>query len=266
MKALLPEAGPAVLEKELGPIFRFYGISHEEVLQVCEPVLPYFSNYCELVFGENSFELITAGVGDEFATDVVNAANMLGTGSELTTLFSHCAAAFPDAVAGIKFCFSPGKKLSPTLYVRTKTGKEKVFHFLEDKITANALANLQTALAPNHILYGLGFSEKNENLYIKTYAITDVADGMGGAVPGFISWRLLGDELSREHKEYLPDNLLENYNSPDARMKKIRDFLLYEMGYDTAGHIGLLHEDGRHTETKIYIERTGGIPTDFSAR
>ena len=103
-------------------------------------------------------------------------------------------------------------------------------------------------------------------LYLKTYTIENVDAGNKETVPGFVSHRLHQGTLSREHKTYLPEVSLYNFQPEVEPLKALRDFLLFQMHYSQAGHIGMLHLAEELTEYKIYVERMGGIPTDFSAR
>jgi len=147
--------------------------------------------------------------------------------------FLAAAAHWPDAITGVKI--EVGRDLSPTHYVRTLCP------------WADGVAWLGAAAAripPARTLYGLGF----QGDVVKTYALTD---------DGFISYRLAGDEVIAE-KAYRADIAWDAIAWPDARWAAL-GALGRELGFHRAGHVGHVHG-----AMKVYVERTGAIPTDRS--
>ena len=98
---------------------------------------------------------------------------------------------------------------------------------------------------PARTLYGLGF----QGDVVKTYALTD---------DGFVSYRLVGDDVLAEPKEYRADVSWDAISWPDPRWAAIGE-LGRALGFRTAGHVGHLHG-----AMKVYVERTGAIATDRS--
>lgn len=255
-----------VFEEEISAIANFYNLESQTILQTIMPLLPWLENYWEMVFATESLEIITAGKGPDFAEKVATAALHQGLSTETVNLFLQGCQAFPEVIYGIKWCFSASQKTLPTIYIRTKTEIKSGLNFLENHLPAADIQVLKSALQENKTLYGLGFSEKHAALYVKTYTIENVVSGKNEVVPGFVSHRLHQGQLSKEHKTYLPEVSLYEFQPEVPALKNLRDFLLFRMQYSQAGHIGMLHQEEVLTEYKIYVERLGGIPTDFSAR
>lgn len=59
---------------------------------------------------------------------------------------------------------------------------------------------------------------------------------------------------------------LPSFQANRPRLNDLVMFLIEKMDYIKAGHIGILHENDKAVEYKIYVERIGGIETDFSAQ
>ena len=255
-----------VFETEISAISAYYGLPETAIQQTAKPLATYFEHYWEMVFSETSFELITAGTGTAFVEKISQAARQQGLSEETIALFRSCQQTFPDAICGLKFCFAADRQPEPTLYVRTKTNVPEVLTFLGQNHSILTVKLLQQALSHSKILYGLGFSEKQGQLYLKTYTIEAIKGENSTETTGFVSHRLWNGQVDREHKAYLPEVSLYSFAPEEAGLKKLQQFLLHEMNYATAGHLGMLYQNGKLTETKIYVERVGGIPTDFSAR
>lgn len=256
----------SVFEEEITAIANNYGLNQEAIISTIQPVKTWFESYWEMVFAVNNFELITAGNGSDFAQKVAVVALNQGLSETTVSFFQQCCAAFPEAIFGLKLCFSRTGKVAPTIYVRTKSAIQPGFDFLNQVLSTAEMEIMQAALSKNNTLYGLGFSEKNGQLYLKTYTIEDVETAGHKTIPGFVSHRLHGHQLSKEHKTYLPEVSLKEFCPEDIPLKDLRDFLLFRMQYMQAGHIGMLYKNGQLAEYKIYVERVGGIPTDFSAK
>jgi|GEM_PF-4139317 len=247
-------------------ISRFYHIDASSVIGRLSTFTKYLENYWEMAFTTEGFEVITAGVGQKLSEKIVSTASTAGLSPSTISLFQKCYQAFPTAFIGIKFSFSNEDSPLPTLYVRAKTELESGMTFIEQNLQEDEVRALKLAFVDHKILYGLGFTEKNQKLYIKTYSIQDVQIEKSQARSGFISHRLSGGQLLNEHKVYLPEVSLPEIYESYPKLRTLTDFLSKEMHYGIAGHIGALYQNGKVTEYKIYIERTGNIPTDFSAR
>lgn len=265
-KAMLDNVFVSGFTEELTKIADYYCIPQLQIEKSISPIIKDFDNYWEMVFSEYDFELITANKGVKFIDRVCKTALHYDLQQSTIDLFIKCTCAFPDAIIGIKLCFSKHKKLEPTLYVRTKTDKEVVFQFLKNHLTTSNISKLKNALANNKIFYGLGFSEKEEDLYLKTYVIEEVINSNGELITGFISHRLHQNNISKEHKEYLPEVSLSDFKTNNQSLSLLVEFLTHKMKYTTAGHIGMLYSNDSIKEYKIYVERKGGIPTDFKAK
>jgi hypothetical protein len=174
--------------------------------------------YAEWVLGRDAFAVVTLGPRAE-----------LGSAQ-----FRAAAARWPAAITGVKR--ELGAAIEPTYYVRTLCP------------WAEGVAWLGPAAAripPARTLYGLGF----QGDVVKTYALTD---------DGFVSYRLAGDEVLAEPKEYRANVAWDAIAWPDPRWVAIGE-LGRALGFRTAGHVG--HHGGA---LKVYVERTGAIATDRS--
>lgn len=253
-------------ETEIEKIAAFYGFSREQIDEVISPLSEFFQEYCELVFASEEVELITSGKGELFAGKIRESSLRAGLAQKSVDYFTACHLHFPDVVTGIKFRFSKKGIQPPALYVRVKCKMEEAMPFLEKQFPSEELQSLCDALKENTILYGLGFSEKRGEGYLKTYTIGEVENENGEKIKGFVSHRLLGNQFAREHKTYLPEITLSDYKTENHVVQNLIYFLVHELSYTKAGHIGILHCGNEADEYKIYVERIGGIPTDFSAR
>jgi hypothetical protein len=256
----------AIPYTEIDKIATFYGFSHEQIDEVISPLSEFFQEYYELVFASEEVELITSGKGELFAGKIIESALRAGLTHKSVDFFTACHLHFPEVVTGIKFRFSKKGSLIPALYVRVKCKMEEAMPFLRKQFSSEELKPLCEALKGNTILYGLGFSEKSGEGYLKTYTIGEVENENGEKIQGFISHRLSGNQFAREYKTYLPEVILSDFKTQNHVVQNLIYFLVHGLSYTKAGHIGILHRDNEADEYKIYVERIGGIPTDFSAR
>lgn len=232
------------------------GVAHDELERALAALEPFLGVYAELVVAERGIEIITGGIGHGVAEELAAIAKARGAPAVTCEAFLACAAAFPPVMLGSKVCL--GAPSAPTLYVRTLAPREGVLDFLARiPEIVPALGALADALAANATIYGLGFSSRGNALVTKTYTIRDVAD----ARPGFVSYRIVRGELSKETKRYLPDLAWGDVPAwaKDAAEAKAL------VACDRVGHLGVIEgEDG--PQVKLYLERIGAIPSDFSAR
>ena len=210
---------------ELVALGRFYGVAVDDLIAVHGPAL---DRYAEWVLGRDAFAIVTLGEVTTLAP--------LGSATAAAR-FRAAAARWPDAITGIKL----GPQEEPTLYIRPVCPWDEGVAWLAGEIGAVA-----TRIPPSRTLYGLGFQGE----LVKTYAL---------APGGFVSYRIAGDELQREHKAYRADVAWDAIDWPDPRWTEIAA-LGRTLGFRNAGHVGET-SDG---ERKIYVERVGGIPTDRS--
>ncbi len=174
--------------------------------------------YAEWVLGRDTFAVVTLGPRLELAT----------------SRFRAAAEYWPAAITGVKR--ELGGAVEPTYYVRT------LCPWADGIAWLGAAA---TRIPPARTLYGLGF----QGAVVKTYALTDC---------GFVSYRLAGDDVIAEPKEYRADVVWDEMLWPDPRWAAIGE-LGRTLGFRTAGHVG-----HHHGEMKVYVERTGAIATDRS--
>ena len=187
--------------------------------------------YAEWVLGRDGFALVTLG----------EAAQLAKRGSATSARRLHAAAAhWPTAITGIKL--APGCREEPTLYVRPVCPWQEGIAWLEREIGSVAMR-----IPPARTLYGLGFQGE----LVKTYALSP---------DGFVSWRVEGGALAREHKDYRADVAWDDIVWPDAKWRAI-GVLGHALGFRSVGHVGRSSGTG---EMKIYVERVGAIATDRS--
>lgn len=219
---------------ELTALGAFYGIDVASVIARDRAAL---DRYAEWVLGRDTFAVVTLGPCAELASPRFRAA----------------AARWPSAITGVKHELGAralehsqsagsgvrcrGRRLiEPTYYVRTLCPWAEGVAWL-----GPAAARIPAA----RTLYGLGF----QGDVVKTYALTD---------DGFVSYRLVGDEVLAEPKAYRADVAWDAIAWPDPRWATI-GALGRTLGFRTAGHVGHLHG-----AMKVYVERTGAIATDRS--
>jgi len=123
---------------------------------------------------------------------------------------------------------------------------------------------LRARLAGTEVLYGLGLHDEDGQLQVKTYTLATV-DVDGRREPGFVSWRLRAGRLTSEVKRYVPEVPWREIACDGDRWARLLD-LGRELGFLSAGHVAITEIDGRPTELKLYVERVGAVPTDWSAR
>jgi hypothetical protein len=259
---------------EVRTIAGFHALEKAPAEELLRHVTPHLERYAELVLCVDGLEVVTGGDGPGIAASLASIAASQGASEHTTAEFERGARAFPGSVLGLKVGLGP-KARRPTLYVRAKTGLARGLDFLRgDPDRARALPELEAAFRRDgtSTLYGLGFLDTELGPLVKTYTIADVpADpvlGQGPTLPGFVSYRLGRVRLSREVKRYLPELDWSELRRhlPSLRWRAIADFAERELGWTRAGHLGVVREDDGHAELKVYVERIGAIPTDFSAR
>ena len=214
--------------EELAALGSFYATPVDAVLSTHGPAL---DRYAEWVLGRDAFSLVTLGDVDTLCA--------LGSTTAAARLRS-AAARWPTAIAGIKL--DPAGLDDPTLYLRALCPWQDGIDWLACEV--GAVAN---QIPTTRTLYGFGFQGE----FVKTYAL---------APDGFISYRIAGNSLCLEHKDYSADIAWDAIEWPDARWSAI-GALGRSLGFRNAGHVG------RASEThalKIYVECTGAIPTDRS--
>jgi hypothetical protein len=174
--------------------------------------------YAEWVLGRDAFAVVTLGPRAELGSPRFRAA----------------AARWPGAITGVKR--ELGAAIEPTYYVRTLCPWGEGVAWL---------GPAAARIPPARTLYGLGF----QGDVVKTYALSD---------DGFVSYRLAGDEVLAEPKEYRADVAWDAISWPDPRWAAIGE-LGCTLGFRSAGHVG-----HHHGAMKVYVERTGAIATDRS--
>lgn len=240
------------------------GVPSEELERALVVLTPLLGGYAELVVAERGIEIITGGVGASVAEELAAIAASSGAPAATREAFLACAAAFPSVMLGVKVCLGAprGPFAPPTLYVRTLAPRERVLGFLATiPEIAPALDALRAALAESATIYGLGFSSQGNALATKTYTIGEVAPLGAEARPGFVSFRVVRGTLSKETKRYLPDLAWHDVPAWAKGAAEVKSLV----GCDRVGHLGVI-EGSEGAQVKLYLERIGAIPSDFSAR
>ncbi|HEX7700990.1 MAG TPA: hypothetical protein VF403_09720 [Kofleriaceae bacterium] len=212
---------------ELAALGAFYEIPVDAVIAEHGPAL---DRYTEWVLGRDDFALVTLGSIEQLAP--------LAHPTAAARLRS-AAARWPQALTGIKLELDGGE---PTLYVRPVCPWSDGLEWLRGDV-----GTVVTRIPPARTLYGLGFQGE----LVKTYALSP---------DGFVSFRITGAELQREHKEYRADVAWDSIDWPDARWTAV-GALGRTLGFRTAGHVG---RTSHSASLKVYVERTGAIITDRS--
>ncbi|MFK7929737.1 MAG: hypothetical protein AB8H79_16210 [Myxococcota bacterium] len=222
---------------------------------------PHLDHYAELVVTHDGLEVITGGKGQATAIALAKVALDNGASQSVADLFLHLQARHPKVMLGLKVELGP-QASSPTLYVRTQSAVDRTLDALAEHVAVPAA--LRQALAHHRVLYGLGLHDEDGELQVKTYTV-DTVQMNGQECDGFVSWRLRAGVLTPEVKHYLPEVPWREISGDGdrwARLLKVGQ----ELGFAKAGHVAITQVDGRPTALKLYIERVGAVPTDWSAR
>jgi hypothetical protein len=199
-----------------------------------EPLFPHLSEYCEFVLAEEGLEVITGG------RDPRPLAVLARTYGGSADGFLRCAERFPGSMLWFK---AP----SATLYVRTVVPMVEAARFLP--------------VAPEpRILYAVGFCADGS---IKSYVIDELplepfepfVSALTGPRLGFVSRGPAGVKF------YLPDVPWDRLRLGGQRWTRWTR-LGQELGFRTAGHLGV----GPGARPKVYVDRIGTIPNDYSQR
>ncbi len=245
---------------EIRALAALKGVTGPALESALAKLAPLLEVYAELVVTEGGIEIITGGVGERAALALAELARQAGAQSEAS--FLACARRFPERMLGLKICF--GDEASwPTLYVRTLAARSEVLAFIATLADhAVAVPALESALAENNVLYGVGFSTTaNGEPLLKTYSLADVSALGSRAKPGFVSYRAVGGDVVREVKRYLPD-LAWGELPAGFGYEQVRALV----GCDRVGHLGVVESLGAAPRVKLYLERVGAIASDMSAR
>jgi hypothetical protein len=229
-------------EDDIGRVAAEYGLDPSAALLV---VRPFLAGYLELVFAEDSFEIITGGKG---IADALARASGLGVAR---AAFLATERYFPGAMLGLKVAV--GADTPPTLYHRSMlpvaVGVRHIETLLREAGTSvEGIPEETTAFDGVRTLYGLGFTEERAALRIKTYTLGSV-DG----VLGFRSLRMDARGFEKDVREYTPSAASNGVAAEHARRA---------LGVEQFGHVAR----SRHRGTKVYVERVGAIATDYAAR
>ena len=212
--------------EELAALGAFYGVAVERTIAAHGASL---DRYAEWVLGRDDLALVTLGDPDTLRAHPIATARM-----------QSAVARWPSAITGIKLELAGARE--PTLYVRVLCPWADGVAWLEREV-----GDIARDIPPARTLYGLGF----QGDVIKTYAL---------APDGFVSYRLDGARVHREHKDYRADVAWDDIAWPDARWTAI-GALGRSLGFDVAGHVGQTSES---RDLKVYVERVGAIRTDRS--
>jgi hypothetical protein len=228
-------------ETDIRRVAAEYGLDAEAQIAVLRPFL---NDYLELVFADDSFEIITGG---HDCAEALAAASGL---SQAAAAFVEIARQFPGAMLGLKRAV--GSDTPATLYHRSMLPLANATTVLAAlDLGANdpaGTSELLAQLAGNATLYGLGFTELDGSLRLKTYVLGEVGDGLG-----FRSLRMGRAGVESDVRLYTPEAGSDCTAAIRARRA---------LGVTCFGHVA--HSKGR--ATKVYVERIGKIATNYSAR
>ena len=253
--------------KELSALAVFYGVQDDFI----GAVAPWLGSYAEIVLAESGFEILTGGKG--CAEELARAAAGFETSAASIDRFLTCDATFSGRMLGLKVAVGAGGGTSVTLYVRLLAELRTALTFLQR--IGCAPAGFSECLAPARTVYGLGFFSRGADSGLKTYTVTDLTQAPFRAVlggldlswprPGFTSHRVADSVVLHETKVYLPDVDVGALTATTPRWREILSFMpgLFAAGTCT---VGISARPGAPPEMKLYIERLGAVPNDFSAR
>ncbi|MBO1348464.1 MAG: tetratricopeptide repeat protein [Hormoscilla sp. GUM202] len=126
-------------------------------------------HYIEYVFGEENFEIITGGVGEE--DRLIDIVTKLQIPEIVVTSFKKCVAELPRKMVGLKLCFGPAD-VFPTLYVDLLEPWYVAFSFFETlPEIRDSLPILKQRLEESKVCMSLAFSldKLTNKLLVKTY-------------------------------------------------------------------------------------------------
>ena len=226
--------------------------------------------YAEIAMNRNGLEVITGGRAEEAKGQLLAIAARHQTSDVVRGAFAHLTETFPDCFLGLKLCLGSIWKV-PSLYVRLLKPIDDIFDCLAHLPGLEpGLAALKNRLANASTMYGLAFFTQDDSLALKTYTIADVrchpGNGTGNTTDGFVSHRLTNSRLDQEVKHYLPNVNLHQLPYLGQRWPELINFLRFQLGYQTAGHLSWRLINSQPTDYKLYFERIGAIATDFSQR
>jgi hypothetical protein len=252
----MTSATPGVIDvaAELDALGVHYGCA-DAVRHFVERARPWLAGYAEVVLGEDSFEVVTGGVG----ASAVSAMAGLGAAlsDETRAHFAAAAARFSGVMVGVKVGF--GVAVSPTLYLRCKCPVDDALAFVASDFGEGAAAELAVVFANNDVCYGFGFVDADDGTAaLKTYAL------VRGAGRQFVSWRLKGGRLQAEHKLYDADVAIDAVSQLSRKWCDHVDFFTHTLHWRVASNLGRV-EGGSGRAVKVYVERIGAIATDVEA-
>ncbi|MEN0064067.1 MAG: hypothetical protein AAGA48_18080 [Myxococcota bacterium] len=227
---------------EVRELAKIVGVAVDEA--VLSRLAPHAATYAEFTVSPHAIELI---VSDE-PRKVCETARALGTSNPALAAFDACIAALSPRMVGLKVPFPRHGEGSPTLYVRLLMPLDEGLSFLQSLVPID---DLRLRLAHNAVLYGLAFM--GEPLIVKTYTLCD---------DGFESFRLDARGLRPERKAYRASATVEPATGAWGQVVAA----LRKRGRLRADHVATLEVGDSLVEPKLYFERIGAVPTDWSAR
>jgi hypothetical protein len=161
----MTSATPGVIDvaAELDALGVHYGCA-DAVRHFVERARPWLAGYTEVVLGEDSFEVVTGGVGASAVSAMVGLGAALS--DETRAHFAAAAARFSGVMVGVKVGF--GVAVSPTLYLRCKCPV--------DDALASSLAELGASLRGRALV-----ATVNVNAHAEVASYFDV--GPSGSLP-----------------------------------------------------------------------------------
>jgi hypothetical protein len=253
--------------RELSALAAFYGVEDHFV----GALAPWLGSYAELVLAETGFEILTGGKG--CAEELARAAAGFEASAVSIDRFRMCDATFPGRMLGLKVDIGAGGGTSVTLYIRLLAELRTALTFLR-RIGCAPVGFLE-CLAPARTVYGLGFFSRGADSGIKTYTVTDLTEAPFRAVlgdldlswprPGFISHRIADSVMLSETKVYLPDVNVDALRATTPRWREILSCMPGLLAANTCT-VGISARPSAPPELKLYVDRVGAVPNEFSAR
>ncbi|MGK7924050.1 MAG: tetratricopeptide repeat protein [Spirulina sp.] len=189
----------ADVKNEILRLGEIYSLETEDFKKTVD--LLSLEHYIEYVFGEENFEIITGGIGEE--DRLIDIVTQLQIPEIVVTSFKKCVAEFPGKMVGLKLCFGPAD-VFPTLYLDLLEPWDVAFSFLETlPEIRDSLPVFKQHLEGSNVCMLLAFSldKLTHKLLVKTYYPCDRTK-KAPHNPLMISLRLSDGLVSQQPKFY----------------------------------------------------------------
>ncbi|HLT37136.1 MAG TPA: tetratricopeptide repeat protein, partial [Enhygromyxa sp.] len=194
-----PESLDAQFRGEILELAELYELDAGTLTRAIEGLS--FNHYVEYVLAEQSFELVTGGLGRE--QHVIAEASARDVPTLVIDAFERCASVFPGKMVYFKQCFGRSSD-APTLYLEMMEGWDRIMAHLDTIASVRAaLPALERQLGGAKVCALLAFSldTTGQQLRVKLYSLCDRAR-LPWHQPLMVSHRLAGGELCPNPKYY----------------------------------------------------------------